>query len=115
MNRNDVIMSYVGEGKMKINPSKITSIYEAQSRCNIKNQNVAASEEAPNRKGDRIEISQKGLRYGEILASKTALVKELEKGAKQEKIQMLKEKISKGEYNVSSHDIAEAILKKSNS
>ena len=36
MNGNDVIMSYVGEGKMKINPSKITSIYEAQSRCNIK-------------------------------------------------------------------------------
>lgn len=96
---------------MKINPNKVTSFYEAQSSSISKVKKDTVSENASSNKGDRIEISQKGLKHGEVLASKSVLANGVEKGARDEKILMLKDKIAKGEYYVSSSDIAEAILK----
>lgn len=99
---------------MKIGSNKLISIYEAQANSNIseKKDSIRNKMAYVNKssKNDRIEISEKGLRHGEIIASKSRLSDEIQKSAS-DKIQILKDKISRGEYNVSSSDIAEAILK----
>lgn len=60
---------------------------------------------------DKIEISEKGLRHGEVAAAKRNLIESLEKSASEKRIQELREKINSGQYFVPSRDIAEAMLK----
>lgn len=101
---------------MKIDPKSLDGLYETKSNQSIRNGKTQISNEADRKtdtvtKQDRIEISEKGTRHGEVLAVKTSLVNEVKKETSAEKIQRLTEEVKNGTYFVSSSDIAEAILK----
>ena len=64
---------------MKIESKKLVSLYEAQSSSSLQNKKADFKKDASNKnssniKNDRIEISNKGLKHGEILALKSNLV-----------------------------------------
>ncbi|HBT64992.1 MAG TPA: hypothetical protein DEB10_10080 [Ruminococcaceae bacterium] len=108
------IQSVKGMVSMKIDPNKVARIYEIRSssvnRKSAVDKNTAAKKYS-GEKNDRIEISDNGVKHGEVLTYKKVLVKEAERSANEGRIQMLKDKISRGEYHVPSSNIAEAILK----
>ena len=101
---------------MKIGPNtnNLINFYETTSKASVAGRkavdgNTVANNSSPVK--DKIEISEKGLRHGEVMAAKLRLTESLEKSASEKRIQELREKINSGQYFVSSRDIAEAILK----
>ncbi|HHV50834.1 MAG TPA: flagellar biosynthesis anti-sigma factor FlgM [Candidatus Avimonas sp.] len=100
---------------MKIGPNtnNLINFYETTAKRAVAGRNTLQDKSVNNSSPvkDKIEISEKGLRHGEVVAAKRNLIESLEKSASEKRIQELREKINSGQYFVSSRDIAEAILK----
>lgn len=93
---------------MKINPIKVTNLYEANKKnTSIDNTNIKKDTHHNN---DKVEISSAGLKHSEAETIKMRLINEITKGTDKDKIQSLKDSIHNGTYNVSSTNIAEAMI-----
>ena len=93
---------------MKIDPIKVASLYEANSKKNsADNRNVKKDIQHSN---DRVEISNSGSKHSEVASLNSKIIRGIEKGASAEKIQRLKAEIENGTYNISSSDITNAML-----
>jgi len=95
---------------MKIDPSKVAGIYEANVSKNVSKSNNDVKNEISTSR-DRIELSKTGVKYSEISSLKSKVIDEIDKGTDAEKIQSLKAAINNGTYRVSSNDIAAAMIK----
>jgi flagellar biosynthesis anti-sigma factor FlgM len=94
---------------MKIDPTKVAGIYEANVSKNVSKSNIDTKKETYGSR-DRIEISKTGAKYNEISALKSKIINEIDKGTSTEKIQRLKSEINNGTYQVSSNNIADAMI-----
>jgi anti-sigma28 factor (negative regulator of flagellin synthesis) len=86
---------------------------EAIHELNIKNSVSATKnnlEENNQLNQDRVEISETASSYDELATVKDQVVKEVEAPTSPDKLRSLKAQIENGTYNVSSNDIAAAIL-----
>lgn len=96
---------------MRIDPKKVEGIYENL----IKAPSVSVqsgkqvSKEQPAVK-DRLELSSDFSKRDTVKNLKAGIADEIEKGASSEKLRSLKAAIKNGTYQVSSDDIAQAML-----
>ncbi len=98
---------------MKIDSAAAAFLYESQAAKTVTADQPGgkAQTKEPNVSKDRIEISSTGTKHNEVLKMKAGLVTEIESYAGAEKLQRLKQQILAGTYNVSSEQIAGAMLK----
>lgn len=94
---------------MKIDPIKVTGLYEANVKKNLTNDGSNVKKGIQSSK-DKVEISDTGSKYSEISSLKSKVVNEIGKGASAEKIHKLKTAVENGTYHVSGSDIADAML-----
>jgi anti-sigma28 factor (negative regulator of flagellin synthesis) len=93
---------------VKIDPSKISDLYEAYARYSS-NANSGVNKESELSK-DRVEISDVGMGASSIASLRTRIVSEIETGADEQRLLELKNSIKNGTYYVSNEDIAGAML-----
>jgi anti-sigma28 factor (negative regulator of flagellin synthesis) len=93
---------------MKIDPTKITDLYESYAKLNASSNNSVSQNNELYK--DRVEISDMGIETCDIAPMKSKIVSEIENGAEEQRLQELKQAIKDGTYHVSSEKIAEAML-----
>lgn len=94
---------------MRIDPKNLSAAYEAQLKSNLTSN---SKEEIKSDKAmqDRVVLSDDYRKNSGIEGAKKKLIDEIEKGASPDKLFRLKNEIQSGTYNVSSEDIAQAII-----
>ncbi|MEA4831979.1 hypothetical protein SDC9_198675 [bioreactor metagenome] len=101
---------------MKINQIKEDKIYNSiiKEKALAPENGHGVSGTAQCAKKDSLVISEKAKSHSEVKGIVSAVINKAEKPASSEKLMRLKSQIASGEYNISSSDIAEKILRQKN-